>query len=60
MSRMRVTRVLIYEGDEQWIDTVFQHNFVSEGLPFAVSSNSITEQERVVEWLKEEDVKKNG
>jgi hypothetical protein len=57
---MRVTRVLIYEGDEQWIDTVFQHNKLSEGEPIIAGSNSVTERERAVEWLKEEDGKKNG
>ena len=59
MSRMKVTRILIYEGEESWIENVFQRNKISEGEPIVAGPNTITEKERKIEWFTEEKGK-NG
>jgi hypothetical protein len=46
MSRKIVVRTLLYEGEEEWLETTLRQSFLYPGLTRILGPNSITELPR--------------
>lgn len=55
MKKIKVTRVLVYEGDEKWVRAVLNQSYIRPKQTFAFVVGSVYELER-----KEEVVEDGG
>ena len=55
MTKIRVTRVLVYEGEEEWVRRSLDpfHSYVRADTPFVAGRGSITEIERKEERVND-------
>ena len=51
MAKIRVTRTLVYEGDEDWIRQVMERCWVSPDHPGVLPRGTVTETERKEEII---------
>lgn len=55
MKRLRVTRILVYEGPEDWIRTTLDQSPIrAVGLELHLDRATIQETSRVVQEIKED------
>jgi len=52
-KRVKVIRVLCYEGDRHWVETVLTQSYISPLKPLITGSGSITEKKRIMRLVKE-------
>jgi len=55
MAKIRVTRTLVYEGDESWVRGALVDTALSPGKNIRVGNCDITETERKEEILPDAD-----
>lgn len=57
---VKATRVLVLEGDEDWINRTLEKSYVQVGSPIRFGDNSITEVNRTIHVKFPEDTKFEG
>ena len=53
-KRIKVIRVLYYEGDRHWVESVLEQSYINSLKPLITGHGSITEKKRIMRLVKEE------
>jgi hypothetical protein len=62
-KRIRITRTLVYEGDEYWVHETLAKGYVTKATPLTCGKGTIVERSRIEDPLAEdspEEVKQHG
>lgn len=59
MNRIRVTRTIVIEGREDWVNITLGRSWVNPETPKTVLLGTVKELTRVVEPVREEDEIRN-
>lgn len=54
-KKLKVTRVLVYEGDSNWIDLTLSKSYILTGRPFICPAGRIEQTDLKIEEVKKEE-----